>query len=98
MVLQIEHECLDPWAVLRGSGDVLGKGRFRLRAAMQAPARVGAMFGHQRGFGSSRSNTCLEDRSVAMVSFRALPQPAQVSGKWSMIASGVSVWRSVLPG
>ena len=48
VVLQIEYECLDPWAVLRWSGNALGKGRFRLRAAMQAPACVGAMFGHQQ--------------------------------------------------
>ena len=35
---------------------------------------------------------------MAMVSLRASAQPAQVSGKWLMVASGVSVWRSVLPG
>jgi len=51
-----------------------------------------------RGVGSGRSNTCLAACSVAMVSFRGLPQPVQLSGKWLRVVSGVAVRRSVLPG
>jgi hypothetical protein len=51
-----------------------------------------------RGLGSGRSKTCRAVWSVAIASLKAAPHPAQISGTWSILASGVSVWLSVLPG
>jgi hypothetical protein len=35
---------------------------------------------------------------MAIASLKAAPHPAQICGKWSIVASGASVRLSVLPG
>src|SRR5215212_767129 len=87
--LQVEHERFDPWAILCGGGDALGKGRFRLRAAARATAGVGTMLGHQQGLGVGE----VEHLPGSMARGHGLVQgrAAAGAGLWEMVGGGIGV-------
>jgi len=78
-----------PCAVLNGRGHAVGKGGSRVRATSRASALMGTVFGdgQRLGFGQAeyrrlrRGRLCRAVWPVAIASFTAALNPAQVAGK-----------------